>query len=121
MVKGDAYRKAVKSLWKDRCTIASLGYDTDEKSGISEPQEVILLCDEPCRIVYKTISAAGEGSAAALKQETLLIIDKNVNIPEGSKLTIVRKGVTEVYNRSGTGAVYSVHKEIPLEIFRGWA
>ena len=50
-----------------------------------------------------------------------LLIDPSVDIPEGSKITVTQKGVTRDYERSGTPAVYSVHQEVPLELWEGWA
>ena len=44
-----------------------------------------------------------------------------VNIPEGSRLTVTQNGVTGDYARSGMAALYDTHAEYVLEAFRGWA
>lgn len=56
-----------------------------------------------------------------MHRSVTLYIDPSVDIPEGSKVTVTQNGVTRDYEQSGTPAVYSTHKEIPLELFRGWA
>ena len=121
MVNLGSYERAVKSLWSGKCTVSIKKYETNEKNGRSEAKEVKILEDEPCRVSYKTIEPTKMANAATRRQEIILFIGKNTDIPEGSRLTVTQNGTTEVYAQSGTPAVYSIHKEIPLELFRGWA
>lgn len=117
-----AYAKAIKSLWDGKCTVSVRKYETNEKNGRSEPKEVKTIEGEPCRISYKTIEPTREGEGVATRRQVVILyIDKDVNIPEGSKITVTHKGKTKEYAQSGTPALYSVHKEVPLELFRGWA
>ena len=73
-------------------------------------------------IRYKTVTATEPSEEAAKTVQTVtLYIDPSVDIPEGSKITVTQNKVTRDYERSGTPAVYTVHQEVPLELWEGWA
>lgn len=123
MVGGKSYAAAIKSLWRGKCTVTVRNNDTtDENTGRVVVGEVDTYTDEPCRISFDTVNATQtENNAANIIQSITLYIDREVVIPEGSKITVTQNGVTAVYEKSGKPAVYSTHQEIPLEIFKGWA
>lgn len=123
MVGGKSYAAAIKSLWRGKCTVTVRNNDTtDENTGRVIVGEVDTYTNEPCRISFDTVNATQpENNAANIVQSITLYIDREVVIPEGSKITVTQNGVTAVYEKSGKPAVYSTHQEIPLEIFKGWA
>lgn len=123
MVGGKSYAAAIKSLWRGKCTVTVRNNDTtDENTGRVAIGEVDTYTDEPCRISFDTVNATQtENNAANIIQSITLFIDREVVIPEGSKITVTQNGATAVYEKSGKPAVYSTHQEIPLEIFKGWA
>lgn len=123
MVGSNKYASAIKSLWRGKCTITVRNNDTtDENTGRVVEGEVDTYTNEPCRISFDTVNATQpENNAANIVQSITLYIDREVVIPEGSKITVTQNGVTAVYEKSGKPAVYSTHQEIPLEIFKGWA
>lgn len=123
MVGGKSYAAAIKSLWRGKCTVTVRNNDTtDENTGRVVVGEVDTYTDEPCRISFDTVNATQpENNAANIVQSITLFIDREVVIPEGSKITVTQNGATAVYEKSGKPAVYSTHQEIPLEIFKGWA
>lgn len=123
MVGGKSYAAAIKSLWRGKCTVTVRNNDTtDENTGRVVVGEVDTYTNEPCRISFDTVNATQpENNAANIVQSITLFIDREVVIPEGSKITVTQNGVTAVYEKSGKPAVYSTHQEIPLEIFKGWA
>lgn len=123
MVGGKSYAAAIKSLWRGKCTVTVRNNDTtDENTGRVVVGEVDTYTNEPCRISFDTVNATQpENNAANIVQSITLFIDREVVIPEGSKITITQNGVMAVYEKSGKPAVYSTHQEIPLEIFKGWA
>lgn len=123
MVGGKSYAAAIKSLWRGKCTVTVRNNDTtDENTGRVVVGEVDTYTDEPCRISFDTVNATQtENNAANIIQSITLFIDREVVIPEGSKITVTQNGATAVYEKSGKPAVYSTHQEIPLEIFKGWA
>lgn len=123
MVGGKSYAAAIKSLWRGKCTVTVRNNDTtDENTGRVVVGEVDTYTNEPCRISFDTVNATQpENNAANIVQSITLYIDREVVIPEGSKITVTQNGVTAVYEKSGKPAIYSTHQEIPLEIFKGWA
>lgn len=123
MVGGKSYAAAIKSLWRGKCTVTVRNNDTtDENTGRVVVGEVDTYTNEPCRISFDTVNATQpENNAANIVQSITLYIDREVVIPEGSKITVTQNGATAVYEKSGKPAVYSTHQEIPLEIFKGWA
>lgn len=119
---GNSYANAIKSLWRGVCTVTVRENITNENNGRTEEKEVDLFNNEPCRISFDTVQTTEPVSGAAqIKQTITLFIDPVANIPPGSKITVTQNGVTGVYEQSGKPAVYTAHKEIPLELFKGWA
>jgi len=114
-------KKAIESLYTGKCTVVEYKKVRDDKSGISKPKEIVVLKDIPCRLSFKNISAADLGYGNAVVQEIKLFISHDVDIKEGSKITVAQNGVMNDYTNSGKPAVYSNHKEIILDLFRGWA
>lgn len=122
MVGGSLYAKAVKSLWQGKCTISKQTNEMNEKKGRTEIKEVDLYTDEPCRISFNTVKTTDPVDNAAQEAQSItLFIDKAIDVPVGSKITVVQNGVCGVYEKSGKPAVYSYHQEIPLDLFKGWA
>lgn len=117
-----AYQDAIKKLWDGLCDVFVQEADTDKASGRTVQKEVIKLQKEPCRVSYSSISATSpQSEAAAVRQVIKLFISKDVDIPEGSKIVVTQEGRTETYRRTGKSAVYSVHQEIMLELFKEYA
>lgn len=122
MVRGVNLATAVKSLWEGKCTVTVRENKTNEANGRTEAKEVDLCTNEPCRISFDTVQVTEPSNGAAqTKQTVTLFIDPAVSLPAGSKITVTQKGTTGVYEQSGVPAVYSTHKEVPLELFKGWA
>lgn len=122
MVIPKGYKKAIQSLWDGRATITVRDGALDERTGRTEPVERVTASDLPCRVSFSTVkSTEPDEEAARVVQTVTLYIDPSVVIPEGSKITVTQKKVTRDYERSGAPAVYTVHQEVPLKLFRGWA
>ena len=117
-----AYKRAVQSMWDGKATITVREGVLNEANGRTEPVERVTASDLSCRISHTTVkSTEPSEEAAKVAQSVTLYIDPSVDIPEGSKITVTQNGVTRDYERSGTPAVYSVHQEVPLELWEGWA
>lgn len=83
--------------------------------------DVEVLVDQPCRLSFSSIPTASDGDVAEINQTVKLFFAPEIEIKEGSKITVTQNGVSTAYKQSGTPAVYSTHKEILLELFKGWA
>lgn len=118
----DSYSTAVKSLWSGKCTVTQQKGETNEVTGREEVDEVILYKDIPCRISFGSDEPTSmSANASFTTQGVTLLIGKDINIPEGSKITVTQNGAIGVYSRSGKPAVYLTHQQISLELFKGWA
>ena len=116
-----AYKRAVQSLWEGRAAITVREGALNPVNGRTEPVERTLAEGAACRISHRSAAATEvfeEGAKAA--QSVTLYIDPGLDIPAGSKITVTQNGVTRDYERSGAPAVYTVHQEVPLALFRGW-
>ena len=122
MVTLERYKAAVQRLWKGKATITVRDGVLNPANGRTEPVERVLVEGVACRISHKTVTATEPSEEAAkVVQSVTLYIDPSVDIPEGSKITVTQNKVTRDYERSGTPAVYTVHQEVPLELWEGWA
>lgn len=112
--------RAVKSLWRDRLTVIE-----HQKVGRANKttgfEDVEVITNEPCKIIFKTVASTDQQEAAALTQSVKLICDKALQIKPGSKIIVLHEGKGTAYKQSGLSAVYSVHQEVILELFERWA
>ena len=83
--------------------------------------DVDVIVDQPCRLSFSSNPSASNGDVAEINQTVKLFFAPEIEVKEGSKITVTQNWVTSVYQQSGTAAVYDTHKEIVLELFEGWA
>lgn len=117
-----AAKKVIESMHYDGiCTVTEHKKVTDDNTKITGYQDVVVLENQPCHLVFKTVnSAAQTESAAAVEQTTELLISPDIIIRPGSKITVTQEGVTTDYTYSGVPAVYATHQQIVLELFKEW-
>lgn len=116
------YAKALQKLWNGSCDIYARQTTINPANGRDETEEILLHQTQPCRLSYGTVASTKEADGAALVQQTVKVfLDKNLQVPPGAKLVICQNGETQTYHMSGEPAIYSVHQEIPLELFDRWA
>lgn len=121
MVKSKEYAAALRSLWCDRCTVYKMNNGKKTGSSFTKQTWTVLFENAPCRMSHKSVTIASDtGTAARMFQQTVLILDKALEIPAGSKITVTHEGVTRNYEYSGVPAVYSVHQEIPINLREDW-
>lgn len=117
-----AFQKTVKSLWTGRAAVIIREGCLNPATGRTDFTERILADDLPCRISYKAVkSAEPVEEAAAAGQTVTLYTAPDLEIPDGSRITVTQNGVTRDYVRSGRAAVYRFHQEVPLELWKEWA
>lgn len=122
VINNPAYKKAIQSLWGGRATVTVRVGRLNEATGRTESVEQTTVKDAACRLSHKTVTTTDPTEEAALVAQTVVLyIDPSVEIPEGSKITVTQNGVTCDYEQSGKSAVFTYHKEVPLELFREWA
>lgn len=121
MVSTAAARAAIECSYTGRCTIVEYRQVRDDKTKISSASEITVLEDQPCRLSYEKITAAGSGQAATVSQQTKLFMAPENEVRAGSKLVVEQDGRRQEFAASGEPAVYATHQEIVLKLFRGWA
>ncbi len=115
------HRKVIEETYVGSCTVREKR-KVSKKNGATGFEEIITLEDQPCRIIYKSVPAAGKAEPAApVSQDIRLLIAPEVQIPAGSKITVTQNGETQNYSRSGIPAVYDSHQEIQLALFERYA
>ena len=118
----NAYGKALRRLWKGRCSVYIRKTKINEANGCNEPYEELLFSDEPCRLSFSSLASTPEtDEAARIQQTTKLFIAAGLDIPAGSKIVVTQAGETPTYSKSGEPAFYSTHQEIMLAPFKRWA
>lgn len=115
------HRAVIEQTYAGRCTVTERR-KVKKPNGSTGFEEVVVLEEQPCLMIYKTVSSASAPEpATAINQGTVLVIAPEVEIKPGSKITVAQNGVTADYARSGIPAVFSTHQEINLEAFKEYA
>ena len=121
MIDLTSARVGLEMLYTDTCTISEYRDVEDPDTFVTNKQLVVVAENVPCRLSFKTIKAAGDGSAPSISTSTKLILSPEININAGSKIAVTRNGATTVYKRSGEPARYTNHQEIILELEEEYA
>ena len=115
-------RKYLEQQWTDRATITEYRKTVDPITHESIPSVVDVMTDLPCRISFSTLVTAGINNGVANVSQTIkLFTAPDIDIKEGSIITVTREGHAEKYKRSGVPAWYNSHQEIPLEKYEEYA
>lgn len=115
------HRKVIEETYVGSCTVREKKKVPKENSATGF-EEVVILEEQPCRIIFKSVSAAGRAEPAAqVSQDIRLLIAPEVRVPAGSKITVMQNGAIQDYCRSGVSAVYATHQEIQLALFERYA
>lgn len=120
----NAHRKALESLWRDRCTVYGYQEVTDPDTHLTDFAEVAILTDEPCKLSFEKLAAASGEPVAAISQGVTLFLSPDVTIQAGSKVVVTRPNEVErvfTYACSGEPGIFTDHQEIHLTPWKGWA
>ncbi|MCM1326958.1 MAG: hypothetical protein NC094_08935 [Bacteroidales bacterium] len=114
-----AARKAVEANYFGTLTVTEMKKKRDEETKLTRNVQEVILEGQPCRLSFERLTAAVQSdSAAAVTQVVKLFVSPDVEIKEGSKITITQDGITNDYERSGIPAIYPTHQEIILNPFK---
>lgn len=113
---------ALKTLWKDLCTVYVQTKTQNPNNKRTEFVESVLFENEPCKLSFEALNSASEsGNTSTITQSVKLFLDNTISIPSGSKIVVVRGEKTFTFKNSGEPGVFTHHQEIPLKLFDGWA
>ena len=115
-------RKAIESLYEDTCTVTERKKIKDSVTKLTKTEDVEVLKEQPCKVSFSSVKAAGENSnVATVSQVVKLFISPDVSIRPGSKIAVTHLGKVIEYASSGQEANFHTHKEIVLELFKEYA
>ena len=114
-------------LWKDTCTIKGKS-TTTKTNGATAFVDSVICENEPCKVSFyltnnnNALAQVGY-NAASVFQQAKLFIRPDLDIPEGSEITVVthKNGKTLQYKSSGTPMIFTDHQEIIMEVKKEWA
>lgn len=110
-------RDVLESLYAGRCDIISQQEVFDPVTKQTSFESVTVVANQPCRLSFKTITMAQEGTGATrLVQVIKVFMSPEIEVKAGSRLVITQNGKTTEYKASGEPAIYSNHQEIILEL-----
>lgn len=114
--------KDIKALWNSNCDVIELAKVKDVKTGRTLDKETKVLENIPCRVSFSSVNIPNvQDKANRLVQGIKLFISRDIDVKAGSKIVVRQNGREMSYINTGVPAIYTYHKEIPLEIFRGFA
>ena len=109
-------RKAIESLYIDKCDIIQLVSAKNPVNKRTELTEQVVHKSVPCRLSVKNIATASDSdTASSAVQVTTVFMAPELDIPAGSKFLITHYGREFKYESSGYPAIYSSHQEIRLQ------
>lgn len=112
-------RKAIRSLWCDRLTVIEKEPITDDRTHLTEFEDITVLENEPCRIISQTTDSTTEGEPAKRTKTINVILDEEVEIKPGSLVRVKNiKGRVYEGKRSGEPVNKSDSQTITVEIER---
>lgn len=115
-------RKQIENLYEDTCTVCENKKVTDLITKLTKTESVEVLKNQPCKLSFKSVQAAGESSnVATVSQVVKLFIAPEIDIKPGSKIAVTHLGKVTEYASSGQEANFHTHKEIVLELFKEYA
>lgn len=118
----ERHREMLESLYEGKAVVTEHQKVTDPKTKRTSYQDKVVLKDQPCRLSFEKIQAAGqENPVVGVSQVIRLFISPDVVIRPGSKITVTQDGITEDYTYSGKPAVRATHQELILALFERWA
>lgn len=116
------HRKVIELMYEDTLTVTEYVKRKNEKTKLMESEEIVVLEGQPCKLSYEQVTQVSQSDVASISQVIKVFLAPEVEIKEGSKLTVTTKaGITKEYKQSGIPAIYPTHQEIVLEAFERWA
>ncbi|MFC2468832.1 MAG: hypothetical protein ACFNWY_01395 [Negativicutes bacterium] len=107
-------KQAIESLYDGKAVIEEARKRKNEKN-VTVSEWAVVAEDIPCRVSYKTISAAEKSDTAdTIAQAITLFTSPDIIVLPGSRITVRQRGREMKLSCSGIPAVYDSHQEIPL-------
>ena len=117
---------ALQRFWKDTAAVFTVSQSVNSETGLTEPVWEVCAENIPCKLSFSggtsfsgqnaaALNAAAGDPAAEVGQGVKLFCAPDVDIPPGSRVTVVRQnGMILQYESSGLPLIFSAHQEIRL-------
>ena len=113
MIYSYKIKKHIERFYDGVCTVTTY---QNQKGIINNTTEKVTQENIACRLSYKTIKNTEQTEIGAnVTQVVKLFLPPDVQVKEGSKVTVTQEGMTASFICSGKPAVYGSHQEIVLE------
>lgn len=114
-------KKFVESLYIDTCDVYEFQHVTDELTGITSQQEVLVHENVPCKLSFNRFPQTGDGVGGSLSFLAKIFMSPDLEIKEGSKIVVVKNGKTYILANSGVPRMGINHQEINVGTWDKWA
>lgn len=115
-------RRICENRYDALCKVEAYVQNRDAGTCITSSTPTTIFADVRCRLVHESVpQTANENGAPATTEISTLLCPTDLDIPEGSRITVTQHGHTEVYRCSGRPALYDSHQEISLEAEKEYA
>ncbi|WP_129600463.1 DUF6093 family protein [Anaerophilus nitritogenes] len=109
------HRKAIESLYLDKCTISRLGKTEDPDTRETIQGYNTIYENQPCRISQKSLAVNTQTEAEnKIMYETKLFISPEIEIKQGDRLIVSRNNLSRKYT-AGEPFIYSSHQEVSIQ------
>jgi hypothetical protein len=119
MVNISIARQHIEKLYFDRCDI--IEFVTVKEDGLTYKKEIVTHSDIPCKISYERQNITGDDIAPSTSLISKLILNPDIEVKAGSKITVYRKGKPTHYECSAEPARFYNHQEIWITLLEGYA
>lgn len=121
MIDLSVAKKFIESLYIDTCNVYEFAHVTDEETGITSQEEVLVHENVPCKLSFNRFPQSGDGVASGLSFLGVVFCAPDLEIKEGSKIVIVKNGKTYTLANSGVPRMGINHQEITVSEWKKWA
>lgn len=116
-----SYRKSIEMAYSDFITVEiKQGEKVNPDTYETEPDIDIAYDLVPCRISFGSSNVNEEGLISTAEQKVTVFVYPDMDIPTGSRVTVLREGVRLLFEASGPPNIYPTHREYPLSEWRRW-
>ena len=107
----------LQQLWIGTATISEYQQVTDPITYQTTSELVPVVENEPCRLSYsrELVTDVTDG-IPQVTQTVTLFIRPDIEIKDGSQITVTQHGRTNTFIRSSEPSVYTNHQEVALQL-----
>lgn len=124
-------RKTARPIYPDVRDELNLMYDgtcdvyvtqtVADANGVERESESLLFKDIACNKTSESVTQTTDGIVSEVAQKITLILDRQYQIPPGSRIVVTQWDETQEFENSGEPDYYLSHQEIPIKLIESKA